>query len=83
MWDGVTERTLGEFEKLTLEIKPMTDEECWEDSVAQQEENRQNAEAAGRGKRAKPETDSPPDSPPPRRAERRREAGRARESSPR
>ena len=65
VWDGVTERVLGEFEKLTLEIKPMTDEECWEDSVAQQEENRQNAEAAGRGKRAKPETDSPQTRPPP------------------
>lgn len=65
VWDGVTERVLGEFEKLTLEIKPMTDDECWEDSVAQKEENRQNAEAAGRGKRAKPDTDSPPDSPPP------------------
>ena len=65
IWDQVTARTFSEFEKMTLEIKPMTHDECWEDALTQQEENKANAEISGRGKRAKPESDSPPESPPP------------------
>lgn len=65
IWDQVTARVHSEFEKMTLEIKPMTDDQCWEDSLAQKEENDRNADALARGKRSKPESDSPPDSPPP------------------
>jgi hypothetical protein len=66
IWDQVTERVLGEFEKMTLKIEPMTDDQCWEDATAQKEENERVADALGRGKRAKPDpTESPPESPPP------------------
>lgn len=65
IWDHVTERVLSEFEKMSLELKPMTDDECWEDSLAQKEENDRNADAVARGKRSKPDSDSPPGSPPP------------------
>ncbi len=71
VWDQVTPRDLSEFERLTLEIKPMTDDQCWEDALSQKEENRANAEAAGRGKRrgapdgAGGADASPPESPPP------------------
>ena len=65
IWDGVTKRVLSEFEKMTLDIAPMSDDQCWEDALSQKEENKQIAEANGRGKRAKPESDSPPESPPP------------------
>ena len=65
VWDGVTARVLSEFEKMTLAIEPMDDDACWEDALSQKEENKAVAEAAGRGKRVKPESDSPPESPPP------------------
>jgi len=65
IWDGVTARVLSEFEKMTLAITPMDDDQCWEDALSQKEENKAVAEAASRGKRAKPESDSPPESPPP------------------
>jgi hypothetical protein len=65
IWDGVTARVLSEFEKMTLAIAPMDDDQCWEDALSQKEENKAVAEAASRGKRAKPESDSPPESPPP------------------
>ena len=65
IWDHRTERVFSEFEKMTLQIKPMTDDQCWEDSLAQKEENDRNADAVARGKRSKPDSDSPPDSPPP------------------
>ena len=65
IWDGVTARVLSEFEKMTLAIAPMDDDACWEDALSQKEENKAVAEAASRGKRAKPESDSPPESPPP------------------
>lgn len=65
IWDQRTPRVFSEFEKMTLNITPMTDDQCWEDSVAQKEEKERNADAAARGKRSKPDTDSPPDSPPP------------------
>ena len=65
IWDGVFVRALSEFEKMTLDIKPMDDKECWEDALTQKEENKQNLEVLGRGKRPKPDSDSPPESPPP------------------
>lgn len=68
VWDGVTALMMSEFEKMTLEIKPMSDDQCWEDAKAQKEENARNEEALGRGKRSKPDqttTTSPPESPPP------------------
>ena len=60
VWDGVTARVLSEFEKMTLAIEPMDDDACWEDALSQKEENKAAAEAAGRGKRVKPESDSLP-----------------------
>ena len=57
IWDQVTERVLGEFEKMTLKIEPMTDDQCWEDATAQKEENERVADAlrAGETRQAGPD----------------------------
>ena len=67
VWDQVTPRDLSEFERLTLEIKPMTDDQCWEDALSQKEETRQRR-GGGAGERAprrRGRGASPPESPPP------------------
>ena len=61
VWDGVTALVMSEFEKMTLEIKPMSDQ-CWEDAKAQKEENARNRRSVGPGEasQARPNDDDEP-----------------------